>query len=87
MEIFGFRLGANKMSIQVKSELGGEIIVRSDTKDGKIIGQFTIPKNTDWSIYKAQINHISDIHALWIECKGPVSEESELFSIDWFAFE
>ena len=82
-----FGKGANKMSIRVKAELGGEIIVRSDNKDGTIIGQFTIPADKDWTVYETTIGNISGIHALWMEWKGIESDKGELFRIDWFAFE
>ena len=82
-----FGSGANKMSIQVKSELGGEIIVRTDTKDGDILGTITIPANTDWKVYETTIKETSGIHALWMEWKSIESDKGELFRIDWFAFE
>lgn len=81
-----FGKNANKMSIRVKSKLGGELIVRSDSKDGEVIGTFTIPANTDWKVYETSIHAISGVHALWMEYKGPESEQDELFSIDWFVF-
>ena len=81
-----FGSGANKMSIQVKSELGGEIIVRTDTKDGDILGTITIPANTDWKVYETTIKETSGIHALWMEYKGANSDENELFRIERFIF-
>jgi len=81
-----FGSGANKMSIQVKSELGGEIIVRTDTKDGDILGTITIPANTDWKVYETTIKETSGIHALWMEYKGADSDENELFRIERFIF-
>ena len=81
-----FGSGANKMSIQVKSELGGEIIVRTDTKDGDILGTITIPANTDWKEYETTIKKTSGIHALWMEYKGADSDENELFRIERFIF-
>jgi len=74
------------MSIQVKSELGGEIIVRTDTKDGDILGTITIPANTDWKVYETTIKETSGIHALWMEYKGADSDENELFRIERFIF-
>ena len=82
-----FGKGANKMSICVKAGLGGEIIVRSDSKDGDIIGTINIPANTDWKVYETTIKETSGIHALWMEWKGIESDKGELFRIDWFAFE
>ena len=82
-----FGTGANKMSIRVKSDLGGEIIVRADAKDGEILGRFTIPANMNWAIYETSIKPVSDVHALWMEFQGPESEEKELFRIDGFTFE
>jgi glycerophosphoryl diester phosphodiesterase len=81
-----FGTGSNKMSIQVKSQLGGEIIVRTDDKDGDILGQFTIPAHTDWTTYETSIKNVSEVHALWLEFKGPETEEKELFRIDSFSF-
>ena len=81
-----FGSGADKMSIQVKSELGGEIIVRADTKDGDILGTFTIPANTDWKVYETTIKETSGIHALWMEYKGTESLKNELFRIEHFTF-
>ena len=81
-----FGKGANKMSIRVKAGLGGEIIVRSDSKDGEIIGTINIPANTDWKVYETTIKETSGIHALWMEWKGIESDKGELFRIDWFAF-
>jgi hypothetical protein len=81
-----FGTGSNKMSIQVKSQLGGEIIVRTDDKEGDILGQFTIPAHTDWTTYEISIKNVSEVHALWLEFKGPETEEKELFRIDSFSF-
>lgn len=38
-----FGSGASRMSVRVKSELGGEIIVRADAMDGDVLGTFTVP--------------------------------------------
>jgi hypothetical protein len=81
-----FSAGANKMSIRVKSDLGGEIIVRADAKDGDILGQFTIPANTNWANYETSIKDVSDVHSIWMEYKGQESEDKELFRIDSFTF-
>ena len=81
-----FGSGAGKMSIQVKSELGGEIIVRADAEDGDILGTVTVPANSDWKVYETAIKETSGIHALWMEYKGADSDENELFRIDWFTF-
>lgn len=81
-----FSAGANKMSIRVKSDLGGEIIVRADAKDGDILGQFTIPANTNWANYETSIKNVSDVHSIWMEYKGQESEDKELFRIDSFTF-
>jgi glycerophosphoryl diester phosphodiesterase len=81
-----FDTGANQMSIEVKSDLGGEIIVRADSPNGNILGTFTIPANTDWKVYETTIKTISGVHALWMEWKGPESDSNELFRINWFTF-
>ena len=81
-----FDTGANQMSIEVKSDLGGEIIVRADSPNGNILGTFTIPANTDWKVYETTIKTISDVHAHWMEWKGPESDSNELFRINWFTF-
>ena len=81
-----FDTGANQMSIEVKSDLGGEIIVRADSPNGNILGTFTIPTNTDWKVYETTIKTISGVHALWMEWKGPESDSNELFRINWFTF-
>ena len=81
-----FGSGAGKMSIQVKSELGGEIIVRADAEDGDILGTVAVPANSDWKVYETAIKETSGIHALWMEYKGADSDENELFRIDWFTF-
>ena len=81
-----FGAGINQISIQIKSDLGGEIIVRSDSKDGKILGTLTIPANTDWKEYETSIQTISGVHAIWMEWKGPESDKNELFRINRFTF-
>ena len=81
-----FDTGANHMSIEVKSDLGGEIIVRADSTNGNILGTFTIPANTDWKVYETTIKAISGVHARWMEWKGPESDSNELFRINWFTF-
>ena len=81
-----FGTGAKKMSIQVKSGLGGEIIVRTDSPTGDVIGTFAIGSNADWTEYQTEITPTSGIHALWMEYKGPESDENELFHIDRFTF-
>ena len=81
-----FGAGANQISIQIKSDLGGEIIIRSDSKDGEILGTLTIPANTDWKEYETTIQTISGVHAIWMEWKGPESDKNELFRINRFTF-
>lgn len=82
-----FGKGAEKVSVKVKSDLGGEIVIHSDSYDGEVLGSLTIPANSDWTIYDAKIKGITGVHALWITCKGPkASDERELYRIDWLRF-
>ena len=82
-----FGKGARKLSVKVKSELGGEIVFHADSKDGEVLGILDIPASADWTVYESKVAAPAGVHALWMEFKGAeASEESELMRVDWFEF-
>jgi formylmethanofuran dehydrogenase subunit D len=82
-----FKKGARKVSVKVKSDLGGEIILRADSQDGEILGSMTIPSAADWTVYESKVKTPKGVHALWMEFKGAeVPEERELMRVDWIEF-
>lgn len=82
-----FGKGAGKVSIKVKSDLGGEIIIRMDSQDGEVIGTISVPADADWNVYETRAKAPSGVHALWLEFKGAdASEDEELFKIDHIEF-
>ena len=82
-----FGKGARKISVKVKSQLGGEIVFRADSQDGEILGSLTIPSKADWTVYESKVNAPAGVHALWMEFKGTeASDETELMRVDWFEF-
>jgi hypothetical protein len=82
-----FKKEARKVSVKVKSDLGGEIILRADSQDGEILGSMTIPSAADWTVYESKVKTPEGVHALWMEFKGTeVPEERELMRVDWIEF-
>ncbi len=82
-----FKKEARKVSVKVKSDLGGEIILRADSQDGEILGSMTIPSAADWTVYESKVKTPKGVHALWMEFKGAeVPEERELMRVDWIEF-
>ena len=82
-----FGKGARKVSVKVKSDLGGEIVLRADSQEGEVLGTVTVPANTDWTVYESKVNTLAGVHALWMEFKGAeASDKGELMKLDWFEF-
>jgi hypothetical protein len=82
-----FRKGARKVSVRIKSDLGGEIILRADSKDGDILGSMTIPSAADWTVYESKVKAQEGVHALWMEFKGVEAPgDGELMRVDWIEF-
>lgn len=80
-----FGSGSRKVGMKVNSGLGGEVILRADSKDGQILGTIAIPADTSDIVVETDITKIRGVHSLWIECIGS-EEDQELFSIDWIKF-
>ena len=79
-----FGKGARKVSVRVKSELGGDIVFKADDK---VLGTLTVPSGADWAVYETSVEAVKGIHALQIECNGPeAAEDSELYRIEWIRF-
>lgn len=79
-----FGKGARKVSVRVKSELGGDMIIKADDK---VLGTISVPAGADWAVYEAPVETVKGIHALHIECNGPEAvEDSELYRIEWIRF-
>ena len=72
-----FGRGARKVSLRVKSKLGGTILVRADKADGKVLGRIKVPADTDWTVLSGRIKRLSGVHALWLEFDGVRAPEPE----------
>lgn len=73
-----FGAGARKISLRVRSKLGGTVIVRADGPDGPELGRVRIPAGKDWSVRKAHIRRLAGIHALWLDFDGVRAPEVEI---------
>lgn len=65
-----FGKGAKKISLKVKSKLGGTIEVRTGSADGKVLGKIKIPAGSDWTTVSGKIRKVKGVQALWLTFDG-----------------
>jgi hypothetical protein len=80
-----FGKGAKKFkaSVATASE-GGEIEIRLDNPDGKILGTCKVGNtggDLSWKVFSGKINKVKGVHDICLVFKG---EEKQLFNIDWW---
>lgn len=81
-----FGKGVSAFEAKILNSNGGEIELRLDEPDGKLIGKCVIePKgeNIPYQIVNSKIEFTKGKHALWMVFKG---KSNLLFDIDWFYF-
>lgn len=82
-----FGSGARRMSVRVRAKADVELIIRTDSAQGNIVGRISIPTNQDWCNYDCAIDKVKGVHALWIECKAVTpTNAKDLCSIEWLQF-
>lgn len=67
--------GASQVSLTIKSNLGGTVVLRLDSKDGNVIGKMDIPAQTDWKTYTAKVSKTQGVHALWLTFEGAIDPQ------------
>jgi hypothetical protein len=65
-----FSKGARKISLKVKSNLGGTIEIRTGSPDGRILGKVTVPSGSDWTTLSAKIKKVKGVKALYLTFDG-----------------
>ena len=65
-----FSKGARKISLKVKSNLGGTIEIRTGSSDGRILGKVTVPSGSDWTTLSAKIKKVKGVKALYLTFDG-----------------
>lgn len=73
---------------------GGNIEVRLDGRDGKLISNLNISRGkvenvkTGWREVRAKLNeNVSDTHDVYFVFNNPMAEKQNLFNIDWIYFD
>ena len=72
-----FGAGARKVTLRVRSKLGGKIILHADSPDGKVLGKVKVAANQDWTERSARIKKTAGVHALWLEFDGALAPQEE----------
>ena len=83
-----FGRGTKLVTIRLKSQAGGQILLRTDGPDGPVVGTIQVSPETAWTDIQAPLSEIRGKHALWMEFAGSLrlKENEELFRIDRFTF-
>jgi hypothetical protein len=81
--------GAKAFMASVSSEAkGGEIELRLDSPDGKVIGVLSVPCTGDWDKWKeatTNVTMVTGVHDLYFMFKGEA--RGDLFKIDFWRFD
>lgn len=86
----GVNFGKNKARRFEVSALpleGGNLKIRLDAPDGKIVGNVNIPQGNETSkyeLYSCEVNAISGIHDLYLSFEG--ENNKDLFELDYWKF-
>lgn len=86
----GVNFGKNKARRFEVSALpleGGNLKIRLDAPDGKIVGNVNIPKGNETSkyeLYSCEVNAVSGIHDLYFSFEG--ENNKDLFELDYWKF-
>lgn len=80
-----FSKGASSIAVSVASLNGGIIEIRTDKKDGALLGTINIATSAEgdlWKTITTPVNNIKGIHDVYFVFRG----EKELFNFDWWQF-
>ena len=86
----GVNFGKNKARRFEVSALpleGGNLKIRLDAPDGKIVGNVNIPQGNETSkyeLYSCEVNAVSGIHDLYLSSEG--ENNKDLFELDYWKF-
>lgn len=86
----GVNFGKNKARCFDVSALpleGGNLKIRLDAPDGKIVGNVNIPQGNETSkyeLYSCEVNAVSGIHDLYLSFEG--ENNKDLFELDYWKF-
>mgnify|MGYP001111419847 FL=1 len=86
----GVNFGKNKARRFEVSALpleGGNLKIRLDAPDGKIVGNVNIPQGNETSkyeLYSCEVNAVSGIHDLYLSFEG--EDNKDLFELDYWKF-
>jgi arabinoxylan arabinofuranohydrolase len=86
----GVNFGKNKARCFEVSALpleGGNLKIRLDAPDGKIVGNVNIPKGnetSEYELYSCEVNAVSGIHDLYLSFEG--ENNKDLFELDYWKF-
>ena len=86
----GVNFGKNKARRFEVSALpleGGNLKIRLDAPDGKIVGNVNIPQGNETSkyeLYSCEVNAVSGIHDLYLSFEG--ENNNDLFELDYWKF-
>lgn len=86
----GVNFGKNKARRFEVSALpleGGNLKIRLDVPDGKIVGNVNIPQGNETSkyeLYSCEVNAVSGIHDLYLSFEG--EDNKDLFELDYWKF-
>lgn len=86
----GVNFGKNKAHRFEVSALpleGGNLKIRLDAPDGKIVGNVNIPQGNETSkyeLYSCEVNAVSGIHDLYLSFEG--ENNKDLFELDYWKF-
>lgn len=79
--------GAKTFEANIASEVGGNIEVRLDSKDGDIIGTVEVSPTggeQKWVLMETDVTSVSGVHDVYFMFKG--ESEDNLFNIDYWKF-
>lgn len=80
-----FSKGASSVDVNVSSLFGGKIEIRTDKKDGPLIGTVNINTSAEgdlWKTISTPVKNIKGIHDFYFVFRG----EKDLFNFDWWMF-
>mgnify|MGYP000855625269 FL=1 len=86
----GVNFGKNKARCFEVSALpleGGNLKIRLDAPDGKVVGNVNIPQGNETSkyeLYSCEVNAVSGIHDLYLSFEG--ENNKDLFELDYWKF-
>lgn len=78
---------ARRFEISALPLEGGNLKIRLDAPDGKIVGNVNIPQGngiSKYELYSCEINVVSDVHDLYLSFEG--ENNKDLFELDYWKF-